>query len=129
MKNYERPMVLANEELTEGVYAASGDGTNDGTAAITESPSNQNDGYCISLCGHYSWYKSCCPTKCAIITFNQLVNYLNSQGSIIGSPCGTTLRIRYNNCDGSWGNCDLGNLFVNSAKGLAITNFYTEDDD
>lgn len=30
MKNYEKPMVLSNEELAEGVYAASGTATTDG---------------------------------------------------------------------------------------------------
>lgn len=28
MRNYEKPMVLVNEELAEGVYAASGDNNN-----------------------------------------------------------------------------------------------------
>ncbi|MFA9462724.1 MAG: hypothetical protein ACERKN_00370 [Velocimicrobium sp.] len=27
MKNYEKPMVLTNEEMSEGIYAASGDTT------------------------------------------------------------------------------------------------------
>lgn len=47
MKNYEKPVVLANEELAEGVYAASGEpdmDSNDNTGIeSTESSSENND--------------------------------------------------------------------------------------
>lgn len=44
MKNYEKPMILANEELAEGVYAASGSsGSGDG-ALIVEATITSNDG-------------------------------------------------------------------------------------
>ena len=53
MMNYEKPIVLANEDVAEGVYAASGAGVGSDcytvSAYITQTPEIGNETYCIHM--------------------------------------------------------------------------------
>ncbi|MCR4673903.1 MAG: hypothetical protein K5675_02750 [Lachnospiraceae bacterium] len=128
MRNYERPVVLVNSELTEGVYAASGDSCYTATAVITQRPETGRENYCIQLNGTHHANHHCNQWQQAVISFNQTVTYQSSQGSIVGSESGTTLTIQYNYHQNASTNIGLGDLYVTSADGLAITGFYITDE-
>ena len=53
MKNYEKPIVLMNDEVSEGVYAASGASAGDDCytawAEILQTPETGRENYCIKL--------------------------------------------------------------------------------
>lgn len=128
MRNYERPVILANSELAEGVYAASGESCYTASAVITQKPETGRQNYCIHMEGQHHADNHCNQWQQAVISFNQSVTYVSSQGTLVGSATGTTLTIQYNYHQNANTNIGLSDLYVESADGLAITNFYITDD-
>lgn len=128
MKNYERPVVMINEDLAEGVYAASGD-CYTVTAQIQQGPGLEKhleyyviqlDGIHAAQDGHHS------SERVIRVVFNQNVTYKNSNAASVAGSGSNVLDLTYIQGNGSYHNnaddtLGLGNLEVNSEVGLAIT--------
>ncbi len=127
MRNYEKPIVLANEELSEGVYAASGN-CYTVTAVIMQQPDNGRGDYRIQLDAVHAAADDHHSTVRRIqVTFNQAVEYVSSQANSVSGSGSNTLVLEYvadNNGsyhNNAYDNLGLGNLVVTADPGLAIT--------
>lgn len=122
MKKYERPVVIVNSDLAEGVYAASGAGCYSASAWITQPPEGGRDYYVIQANSNHS------PTdghhsaqQTLVINFNQPVTYVGSQGTCVGGDGTATLRIDYSYHNNGYEYIGLGDINVKSDPGLSIT--------
>ena len=120
MKNYVKPVVLANEELAEGVYAASGD-CYTVSGYIHQKPElGRNtfvahfDGVHSAADGHHS------GAQTLIITFNQPVTYKSSNGTLVSGDGTNVISIDYKYHNNGNDNIGLGDVYVESEDGLAI---------
>ncbi len=127
MKNYERPIVMINEDLAEGVYAASGDcytvtahiTQGPGLAAVLEYYVIQLDGVHDAKDGHHS------STRVIRVVFNKNVTYRSSNAESVSGSGSNVLDLTYVQGNGSYHNnasdtLGLGNLSVDAEVGLAI---------
>lgn len=130
MKNYVRPIVLANEELAEGVYAASGGGSSSVTAGgddcyivtarIHQTPEIGRDDYRIQVDGrHETTHHS--DHQILTLYFNQPVTYVSSQGELLSGNGTNTIEIDYHYHNNGVDNIGLGDVVVKSGDGLGIT--------
>lgn len=127
MKNYVKPVVLSNDELAEGVYAASGVGSECyyPTAYIHMTPEAGRDNYCIqantvhnAVDGHHS------TEQVLTIYFNQPVTFewCSSSNAVYTSGNGTAaLVLTYNYHANANENFGLGDIYVKSEDGLTVT--------
>ncbi|MCM1542357.1 MAG: hypothetical protein NC121_14000 [Blautia sp.] len=121
---YEKPVVLVNEELAEGVYAASGAGEDcySVTAYIHQSPEEgrgdfriQVDGVHAADDGHHSGKQT------LVLYFNQAVTYQWSNGSLAGGDGTSSISIDYSYHNNGTDNIGLGDVIVQSEAGLSIS--------
>jgi hypothetical protein len=118
MKMYEKPAVAVNDMLAEGVYAASGCYTV--TANITQKPETGRDSYCIHVeAAHSATHHS--TEQTLILSFNQTVGYVSSQGTLKSGDGTNTLSIDYKYHSNYTENIGLSDVYVTSKSGLAIT--------
>lgn len=127
MKTYEKPMLLANEELAEGVYAASGSvGGADGadcyrvTTNMHQKPETGRGDYRIQvnaqhLTNHHG------SEQVLVLYFNKPVTYSSSNGTLVSGNNTATIRIKYNYHQNGGDNIGLGDVVVVAEAGLAIT--------
>lgn len=127
MENYEKPAVLANEDLAEGVYTASGDGGGDEdcysvSAYIHQRPETgrgdyriQVDGVHAASDGHHS------GAQVLELSFNQPVEYSSSNGSLSGGDNTSCISIDYSYHNNANDNIGLGDVVVKSEAGLEVT--------
>lgn len=122
-ENYERPVVLANEELAEGVYAASGADCYTVTAYIHQTPETGRGDYRIQVDAvHSADHHGTAQTL--VITFNQAVTYKSSSGTLSSGDGTSTLYVDYMYHSEYYDNIGLGDLVVEADQGLAVTNVY-----
>ncbi|MBR6665468.1 MAG: hypothetical protein IKL22_07120 [Lachnospiraceae bacterium] len=127
MKKYERPVVLVNEELAEGVYAASGAVCYTFTAKITQTPENGRGTYAIQIDGKHDAADGHHSTERTVqISFNQAVTHSQSNASSVSGNGSSVLILEYTNESGNYhnnaeDNIGLGQLYVISDAGLAVT--------
>lgn len=125
MKDYVKPIVLANEELAEGVYAASGAGGDDNcyetTAYIHQRPETGRGDYRIQVNGVHNATSHHSTAQVLVLYFNQAVNYSGSNGSLAGGDGTSELRISYNYHNNQYDNIGLGDVIVVSDPGLEVT--------
>ncbi len=121
MRNYEKPIVLRNDELAEGVYLASGD-CYTVSYRIHQKPETgrgdfriQFDAVHAAADGHHS------GEQVLVITFNQAVTYVSSNGTLESGDGTSTLRIDYSYHNNASDNIGLGDLVVTADAGLAVT--------
>lgn len=126
---YEKPIVFVNEELAEGVYAASGTAGGGGgddcytvTAYIHQTPETGREDYRIQVDavhaagdGHHSGQQT------LILYFNQAVTYVSSNGSLSGGDNTSSISIDYSYHNNGNDNIGLGDVVVKSSAGLAVT--------
>lgn len=127
MNNYEKPIVLANNELSEGVFAASG-GSECYTVSsyIHQTPQVGRGDYRIQLnATHAADDKHHSGQQILTISFNQPVEYSSSNGTAL-VRAGTELKIQFNYHSNASDNIGLGELVVISDPGLAITDCVLE---
>lgn len=123
---YERPIIIENEELTEGVYAASGVGCYTASAYIHQRPEFGRSDYRIQLNAvHNADHTN--NKQTLTITFNQNVGYISSNGTLVTGNNTNTLIIEFNYWQNEIDNIGLGELVVNSDEGLAICNVKLTD--
>ncbi len=127
MKKYERPVVMINEELAEGVYAASGD-CYTFTANIVQTPAVGNEVYTIQIDGkHAATDNHCSTSRIVKIVFNKPVTYVDSKAAGVAGSGTAVLSLTYTDgINGSYhnngvDNIGLGNLIVKADADLAIT--------
>lgn len=123
---YEKPIVIINEELSEGVYTASGAGCYTVTAYITQIPQIGRGDYRIQLNAiHNAEHTNNAQTL--TIRFNQSVKYVSSNGEL---GCGDNTNVLVLNF-GYWQNgydqIGLGELVVTADEGLEIVNVKLTD--
>lgn len=126
MKKYDKPVILVNESLAEGVYAASGDQVGGDcyttTARIHQTPETgrgdfriQVDGKHAASDGHHSGEQH------LFLSFNQNVTYKGSNGTLVGGDGTSTIEIKYNYHNNGNDNIGLGDVIVESESGLSVT--------
>ncbi len=126
MKDYVKPMVLANEDLAEGVYAASGKLTGDDCYSVSSNihqrPQEGRGDYRIQFDathgasdGHHSGEQN------LIVAFNMPVEYVGSNGTYVSGSGTNTIVVRFNYHSNGTGLIGLGDLIVKADAGLAIT--------
>ncbi len=124
MKNYNKPMIYVNDELSEGVYAASGCYT-----VTTKVHQNMQEGrgdYRIQVDGkHDADHTSSRQTL--TISFNMPVVYKSSTGSLVGLGTGTTLVLDYSYTQNRIDNIGLGDLIVEADPGLEVVSVVLSD--
>ena len=125
MKTYVKPIVLANEELAEGVYAASGAGVGGGdcynvSAYVHQTPELGRNSFCVqanaehaAADGHHS------GTQILTLTFEKAVTY-QSCSSAYATPLvssGTTIKISFNYHANALEYHGLGDIYVTTNDG------------
>ena len=129
MKKYVKPEVLGNEDLAEGVYAASGGAAVTAdvgsdcyttTARIHQTPETGRGDYRIQVDAHHDADHNS-DKQLLVISFNQDVTYVNGGNGCRGSQTGRTLNIEFSYWNNHTDNIGLGDLIVTSDPGLAIT--------
>lgn len=130
MKNYEKPVVIANNELAEGVYAASGD-CYTFTSRITQSPETGNPNYVIQIDGKHEADDGHHSSERTVrLVFNQPVQYVESNAASVSGDGTSSLDLTFvDGVNGSYhnngvDNIGLGQLKVKSGDGLAILDTY-----
>ena len=129
MKNYEKPVVVANEELAEGVYAGSGD-CYTFTGKVVQSPAEGMDYYVVQIDGyHHAEDGHHSNNRTVQVKFNQSVTYVASMAKSCMGTGSDTLILEYEGTNGSYHNnsgwptpeyMGLGDLKVKSAAGLKV---------
>lgn len=133
MKNYVRPIVLTNDELSEGIYTGSGD-CYTFKAQIVQKPDGGVDFYTIQIDGRHEATDNHHSTeRTVVLSFNQAVNYVSSNAANVSGSGTAALTLTYiNGVNGSYhnngtDNIGLGQLCVKTNgtdTGLEILNIY-----
>ena len=125
MKNYERPVVMINEELAEGVYAASGAECYTVRCTITQTPELGNESYRIQIDADHTATDHHSTAQVLTVTFNVPVKFIemSSGNAVYSSGDGTNVLVlnttyHSNNPEYSIG---LGELRVQSLGGELTT--------
>lgn len=127
MRTYERPVAIANDELVEGVYMASGDSVcNDNcytvTTRIHQKPETGRGDYRIQVDGrHAAADNHHSGVQKLVISFNLPVEYGSSNGTLESGNNSKTLKIGYQYHNNAYDNIGLGDLCVKADAGLAVT--------
>lgn len=124
MKEYSKPTILINEELSEGVYAASGCYTI--TTQVHQEMQTGRGDYRIQIDGkHQADHTK--DKQTMTISFNLPVEYKHSTGTLVGLGTGTTLVIDYFYHQNPTDNIGLGDLVVTADTGLQVTSVKITD--
>ena len=117
---YNKPVILTNEDMAEGVYAASGDnGCYTANAYIHQTPETGRGDYRIQVNGqHHADHTK--EQQWLHITFNMPVTYKSSQGTLESGDGTSTLVITYHYHQNPTDNIGLGDLVVEADAGLAV---------
>lgn len=123
---YEKPIVLVNEELAEGVYAASGAAAGEDcysvSARIHQTPETGRGDYRIQVDGvHAAGDGHHSGEQILVLSFNQAVEYQSSNGDLDGGDNTASISIKYNYHNNGNDNIGLGDVVVTSDAGLAVT--------
>lgn len=124
MLKYEKPVVLKNEDLSEGVYMASGCYTT--TASIRQDHQTGRTDYRIQVNAKHDGDHTT-DEQTLTIVFNQDVVYKWSNGTVVGSGTGTTIVIKTYYHQNPKDNVGLGDVVVESEQGLAIVSISMTD--
>lgn len=123
---YEKPIVIANKELAEGVYTASGDTCYTATAYIHQSPEDGRGDYRIQVNGVHSADHTN-NEQLLYISFNNPVTYKSSNGVLVSGNGTNMLVIKYSYWQNPNDNIGLGDLVVESDAGLSVTSVKITD--
>ena len=128
MKTYVKPVVLAAEELAEGVYTASGSTAAGGadcyevSAYIHQTPETGRKDYRIQVnAKHAATDNHHSGVQTLHLSFNQPVTYVSSNGTLAGGDGTNTIDIKYTYHNNAYDNIGLGDVVVESASGLSIS--------
>ncbi|MDR0963380.1 MAG: hypothetical protein LBM60_02040 [Clostridium sp.] len=130
MEGYVKPMILPNEEVAEGVFAASGAVASGGcysvTARIHQRPELGRESYTIQVDGtHDADHIS--TSQILTISFNLPVEHLSSQGTYLSGNGTNTLTIGYGYYKNPSDQIGLGDIVVKAADGLEINSYVLDE--
>lgn len=128
MITYEKPMLRVNEELTEGIYMASGS-CYTASGYITQSPQLGRGNYVIHLDARHDSLSSDKHTNDAqtvTVNFNQVVTHVNG-GSLKSGNNTSTLVLGYSYHQNATNNIGLSDLIVESDAGLSVVSVTVSD--
>ena len=121
MNNYKKPIVLLNEELSEGVYAASGEGCYTVTGKVVQNPATGMENFVVQVDALHDTTTHHSTEQTLIITFNKPVKYIScyaTSGTALESGDGTeTLRIKLFYHKNAVENIGFGDLKVMTVDG------------
>ena len=120
MKQYVKPVVMVDNELAEGVYAASGAGCYTASAHIQQRPQIGRGDYRIQVNGKHSADHTK-EAQVLTISFNQSVTYVSGGAGLFSGNGTTTLKIKLSYHQNPNDNIGFGDLVVTADTGLAIT--------
>lgn len=123
MMKYEKPVVLANEELAEGVYAASGSDCYTTTAYIVQKPELGRGNYSLQVDAHHDTASNPHHGTGQVLTlnFNLPVEFVSADGSLVSGNGTTTIKISYTyHVNQGPENHGLGNIYVIADQGLEV---------
>ena len=120
MREYKKPVVTVDNELAEGVYAASGAGCYSASAYIHQTPQTGRGDYRIQVNGKHSADHTK-EAQVLTISFNQNVMYVSGGSELISGNGTTTLKVQLSYHQNTNDNIGFGDLVVTSDPGLAIT--------
>lgn len=130
MRDYESPVLLRAEEMTEGVYLASGSATGGtcytATANIHQTPQDGRSDYRIQVDGVHSADHTR-TQQTLTLTFNQPVTYVSSNGTLVSGDHSSSLEILYTYMQNPTDNIGLGDVVVQADPGLAVTGVQITD--
>ena len=115
---YNKPIVVKETELFEGIYAGSGCYTT--TTNIHQKPETGRGDYRIQVNGHHDADHTK-ETQWLHISFNMPVKYSSSGGKLESGDNTNTLVIRYAYHQNPTDNIGLGDLIVTADAGLVVT--------
>lgn len=119
MKNYEKPLVVINEDVAEGIYMASGSNCYTVTARIVQAPELGQDSYCIQMdATHFANHHS--GQQIVKINFNQPVTYVTSSAVSVKGDGSSELFLEYAYHANFTESMGLGHLYVKSDMNLTI---------
>ena len=124
MRNYMKPVVIVNSEVSEGVYAASGsaDECYTVTAYIHQRPQMGRGDYRIQVNGrHEAADGHHSGQQVLTMNFNQPVTYVSSNGTLSAGDGTSTIDITYTYHNNGNDNIGLGEVIVQSEQGLEVT--------
>lgn len=124
MKKYEKPIILINEDLAEGIYAASG--CYAVTAYITQIPQTGRGDYRIQLNAFHDADHTN-NSQILTITFNQNVKYVSSNGTLGFGDDTSTLTINFEYFQNEYDKVGLGELVVTADECLEIVSVRLTD--
>lgn len=121
---YQKPVVIFNEDIAEGIYAASGSVESDCykvTTNIHQKPEVGRGDYRIQVNGaHAALDNHHSGEQVLTLIFNQPVEYSGSNGQYVSGSGTNKLQIRYNYHNNGGDNIGLGDVIVISTAGLAV---------
>lgn len=120
MKNYVKPIALLNEEIMEGVYAASGSGCYSVRTNIHQKPETGRGDYRIQVNATHKADHTC-SEQILTLMFNQEVTYVSSNGSLAGAGTSNVIKIKYSYWNNPTDDIGLGDVVVTSEPGLVVT--------
>ena len=120
MREYKKPVVTVDNELAEGVYAASGAGCYTAGAYIHQTPQTGRGDYRIQVDGKHSADHTR-EAQTLTISFNQNVTYVSGGAGLISGNGTSTLKVRLGYHQNPTDNIGFGDLVVTADQGLAIT--------
>lgn len=120
MKNYTKPVVTVNDNISEGVYMASGVGCYTASAEIKQTPGTGRGDYRIQVDGKHDADHTK-EAQTLTITFNQVVTYVSGGAGLIDGNGTTMLKVSLSYHQNPTDNIGLGDLIVTSDAGLSIT--------
>lgn len=125
MMNYERPMLVKTEQMSEGVYLASGVGCYTASAYIHQTQETGRHNYRIQVNGvHAADHTK--EAQTLTISFNLPVVHAGG-GTLISGDGSTTLVIALSYHQNPNDNIGFGDLTVTADEGLAITSVTITD--
>lgn len=120
MRNYTKPIIVKNDELAEGVYAASGE-CYSVNFNIHQKPEIGRGDYRIQVNGvHAAADGHHSGEQVLTINFNIPVIYKGSNGTLVGGDGTNAISIKYNYHNNQNDNIGLGDVIVESDVGLAV---------
>ena len=120
MKQYVKPVVMVDNELAEGVYAASGAGCYTASAYIHQTPQTGRGDYRIQVNGKHSADHTK-EAQVLTISFNQSVTYVSGGAGLLSGNGTNTLKIKLGYHQNPNDHIGFGDLVVTADTGLAIT--------
>lgn len=124
MKDYEKPILVHNDEAFEGVYAASGAGADcyKVTPRIHQRPETGRGDYRIQVDGvHAAGDGHHSGEQVLTLIFNQPVEYSSSNGTLVSGSGTASIDIKYHYHNNAYDNIGLGDVVVISDAGLEAT--------